>query len=269
MTSACIKALILDWAGTTVDFGSLAPVAALQRTFEAGGVPITAAEARAQMGVLKKDQIRFICQGERVHAAWTERHGQPPAEQDVERLFSEFLPQQVEILAEYSAPIPGVCETIESWKSAGLRIGSSTGYTRALLDVVIPVAARLGYSPHASVTPDEAGAGRPKPFMCYRNAMLLEVFPLWQCVKIGDTPVDIAEGINAGMWTIGITATGNEIGLLPVRVGSLAGRRADSSRTTRRTASDGRGRELYGGITGRVPRVLADIERRIAAGEKP
>ena len=63
------------------------------------------------------------------------------------------------------------------------------------------------------VTPDEAGAVRPKPFMCYRNAILPGVFPLWHCVKIGDTPSDIAEGLNAGMWTIGITATGNEIGL--------------------------------------------------------
>jgi phosphonoacetaldehyde hydrolase len=65
----CIPAVILDWAGTTVDFGSLAPVAALQRIFEANGVPITSAEARAQMGVLKRDQIRFIFGGSRVSTA--------------------------------------------------------------------------------------------------------------------------------------------------------------------------------------------------------
>jgi phosphonoacetaldehyde hydrolase len=91
--------------------------------------------------------------------------------------------------------------------------GSTTGYTRELLHVAIPVAARHGYAPDASVTPDEvAGDGR-KPFMCYRNAILLGAYPLWRCVKIGDTASDIAEGINAGMWTVGITATGNEIGL--------------------------------------------------------
>ena len=213
MKSDGIQAVILDWAGTTVDFGSRAPVAALQQAFQTAGVAVTAAEVRQHMGVLKKDQIRFICAGPRVNSEWKQVHGQPPSESDVERIFVDFLPKQAEILAEFSAPIPGVCETVEAWRSAGLRIGSTTGYTRELLDIVLPVAARLGYSPDASVTPDEVGGGRPKPFMCYRNAILMGVFPLWQCVKIGDTPSDVAEGSNAGMWTIGLTATGNEIGL--------------------------------------------------------
>ncbi|HEY1337947.1 MAG TPA: phosphonoacetaldehyde hydrolase [Bryobacteraceae bacterium] len=194
-----LKALIVDWAGTTVDFGSLAPVAALQRVFEVSGVPVTAAEVRAHMGTLKKDQIRSICAGDRVAAAWAACHGHAPTETDVERLFAEFLPQQSEILTEFSAPIPGVTETVERWRAAGLRIGSTTGYTRELLDIVLPAAAAQGYSPDVSVTPDEVGGGRPKPFMCYRNAILLGVYPLWHWVKIGDTPSDIGESLNAGM----------------------------------------------------------------------
>src|SRR5262249_4379679 len=142
-----------------------------------------------------------------------ERFGQSPSERDVEQLFSEFLPRQNAILTQFSVPIPGVMETVREWKSSGLKIGSTTGYTRELLDVVMHAAAEFDYSPDASVTPDEVGGGRPKPFMCYKNAILLSAFPLWSCVKIGDTPADIAEGLNAGMWTIGITATGNEVGL--------------------------------------------------------
>jgi phosphonoacetaldehyde hydrolase len=102
-----IRAVILDWAGTAVDFGSLAPVAALRRVFEDAGVPISAAEARAEMGMLKKDQIRCICAGERVRRAWMERHGAAPAERDVETIFADFLPRQSQILAEYSEPIAG------------------------------------------------------------------------------------------------------------------------------------------------------------------
>jgi phosphonoacetaldehyde hydrolase len=264
-----IKAVILDWAGTTVDFGSLAPVAALQRVFEAAGVPISAAEAREQMGVLKKDQIRFICAGERVRAEWTARFGQPPSERDVERIFGDFLPRQSEILAQYSAPIPGVRETVEAWKSSGLRIGSTTGYTRDLLDVVLPVAAKLGYSPDASVTPDEAGGGRPKPFMCYRNAILLGVFPLWCCVKIGDTPSDIAEGRNAGMWTIAVTTTGNEIGLALDDWEALAPEERDvRERNATRRLMDA-GAHFAAPSLADCTEILADIERRIAAGEKP
>lgn len=269
MSYRYIKALILDWAGTTVDFGSLAPVAALQRVFAANGVPIAASEAREHMGVLKKDQIRAICAGERVANAWTGEHGKPPAETDVERLFSEFLPRQSEILVEYSAPIPGVPETVEAWRAAGLRIGSTTGYTRALLDVVIPESARQGYAPDASVTPDEVGGGRPKPFMCYRNAILLGAYPLWHCVKIGDTPSDIAEGRNAGMWTIAITATGNEIGLsqaeweaLPVDVRCERERLASARLTSA-------GAHFVAASLADCGAILDDIERRLAAGEKP
>lgn len=269
MTFQYLKAVILDWAGTTVDFGSLAPVAALERVFDAAGVPVTAAEVREHMGTLKKDQIRSICAGDRVAAAWTACHGRAPGESDVERLFAEFLPAQSAILAEFSEPIPGVPETIDRWRAAGLRIGSTTGYTRALLDVVLPAAAARGYSPDASVTPDEAGAGRPKPFMCYRNAILLGVYPLWHCVKIGDTPSDIGEGLNAGMWTIGITATGNEVGL------SQAGWDALSADERCQREKQAAGRLTGAGAHFTAPSlaacggILEEIECRLAVGEKP
>jgi len=208
-----LKAVILDWAGTGVDFGSLAPVAALQKAFAEFGVEVTSDEVRAHMGLLKKDQIRQMCAGERVQNAWKKAHGRAPSEEDVSRIFADFLPKQHEILAEFSDPIPGAREAVETWKAGGLRIGSTTGYTRALLDVVIVTAAKQGYRTEASATPDEVGGGRPKPFMCYRNSVLLDIYPLSACVKIGDTPSDVAEGLNAGMWTIGITRTGNEVGL--------------------------------------------------------
>lgn len=264
-----IQAVILDWAGTTVDFGSRAPVAALQRVFEAAGVPVTPAEVREHMGLLKKDHIRSILAASRVQSAWTAAYGAAPGERDVERIFAQFLPQQLAILAEYSAPIPGVPETIARWRAAGVRIGSTTGYTRALLDVVMAPAAKAGYAPDASVTPDEVGAGRPKPFMCYRNAILLGVFPLWQCVKIGDTAADIEEGRNAGMWTVGVTATGNEIGLTQTEWESLP---AGDQAAKQQKASD---RLTAAGAHYTAPSVadctelLHDIELRIAAGVKP
>ena len=264
-----LQAVILDWAGTAVDFGSLAPVAALRRVFETAGVPVTASEVRAHMGTLKKDQIRSICSGERVAAAWAACHGRPPNEADVERLFAEFLPRQSEILGEFSAPIPGVVDTINAWRSAGLRIGSTTGYTRALLDIVIPGAAARGYSPDASVTPDEVGGGRPKPFMCYRNAILLGAFPLWRFVKIGDTPTDIEEGLNAGMWTIGITSTGNEVGLSQAEWDALS---ADEQERRERAAAGrltGVGAHFTVASLAACNGILEEIERRLAAGERP
>ena len=269
MSFQYVRAVILDWAGTTVDFGSLAPVAALDRVFEASGVPVTAAEVRAHMGTLKKDQIRSICAGERVAGAWAARYGHAPTEADVERLFAEFLPRQSQILAEFSNPIRGVPETIECWRAAGLGIGSTTGYTRDLLDIVLPAAAAQGYTPDASVTPDEVGAGRPKPFMCYRNAILLGVYPLWHCVKIGDTPSDIGEGLNAGMWTIGITATGNEVGISQDDWDALP---AGEQREREEQAAGrltGAGAHFTAPSLAACGGILEEIDRRLAAGERP
>jgi phosphonoacetaldehyde hydrolase len=264
-----LKAVILDWAGTAVDFGSLAPVAALQRIFHENSVPITPAEARQDMGVLKKDQIRFILSGDRVRGEWTRVHGAAPGERDVERVFTDFLPQQAEILAEFSEPIEGVCETVGHWRDAGLRIGSTTGYTRDLLNRVMDAASRHGYRPDASVTPDQVGAGRPAPFMCYRNAIELQVFPLSSCVKIGDTPSDIGEGLNAGMWTIGISMTGNEIGLSRRDFDALSKDEQEALKVRACSRLKNAGAHYIAPSVAQCSEFLLEIDRRIAAGERP
>jgi phosphonoacetaldehyde hydrolase len=264
-----LRAVILDWAGTTVDHGSLAPVEALRRVFSENGVEITSAEAREHMGVLKKDHIRSILSIHRVADEWARAHGHAPAESDVERLFSDFLPKQAEILARFSEPIEGVCETTQRWKRDGLRIGSTTGYTRALLDIVAAAAAQHGFKPEASVTPDETGVGRPAPFMCYRNAIELKVYPLWACVKIGDTPSDIAEGLNAGMWTIGVTRTGNEVGLSKSEFDALSA--ADRAEVERKARGRLRvaGAHYIAEAVAECDPFLLEIDRRIASGERP
>ncbi len=45
-----IKALLLDWAGTTMDFGCMAPAVVFIKVYEKAGVPITMEEARQPMG---------------------------------------------------------------------------------------------------------------------------------------------------------------------------------------------------------------------------
>ena len=208
-----IKAVILDWASTTVDFGSQAPVLVLKGLFSSNGVEITSAEARRDMGLLKKDHIRAILAQPRVAEAWAGRHSVRPTEQDVERLFEAFTPGQIERLAGHSDVIPGILEVVAALRERGLKIGSTTGYTRGMLNVVLEAAARQGYVPDVSITPDEASGGRPAPWMCLHNLIRLGVFPPAACVKIGDTPSDMQEGLNAGMWTIGVVDSGNEIGL--------------------------------------------------------
>jgi phosphonoacetaldehyde hydrolase len=208
-----LRAVMLDWAGTTVDHGSIAPVIALQSLFQQRGMSVSVEEARRDMGLLKRDHIRAILSLHAVQQQWHTITGRVSTEADVESLFDVFGPLQMQVITQHSQVIDGVTEVVQDWQRRGLRIGTTTGYTRTMLDPVMRLAAESGYRPDASVCPDEVNAGRPAPWMLMRNAQLLDVYPPAACVKIGDTIVDIEEGRNAGMWTIGLTRTGNMIGL--------------------------------------------------------
>jgi phosphonoacetaldehyde hydrolase len=165
------------------------------------------------MGLPKRDHIRAILSLPRVSGAWQTLRGHAPGEAEVEELYQQFVPLQLSCLAEHSALIPGVLEAVRSFRQRGLKIGSTTGYTRAMLDLLLEMGAKAGYEPDCSLSPEDVGAGRPHPFMLYEIAVLLKVSPMSAIVKIGDTPADIQEGLNAGVWSIGIAGTGNGIGL--------------------------------------------------------
>jgi len=210
-----LTGVILDWAGTIVDHGSCAPVAALRETFASAGVPISADEARRHMGLAKRTHIASILGLPEVHAKWVDARGSAPKSADVDDMYAAFIPRQLEVLEHHSGVIAGVQQAAERMRGRGLRIGTTTGYNRAMLDYVLDRAREQGFVPDESLCPDDVPSGRPAPFMCYLNAVRMKVFPMWTLVKIGDTAVDIEEGLNAGMWTIGITRTGNEVGLSP------------------------------------------------------
>jgi len=208
-----LKALVLDWAGTTVDFGSVAPARTLQQAFAHFGIPVTDAEVRRDMGLAKRDHIGRILSAPRVREAWCGLRGVLPTPNDVDAVYEVFIPLQLSCLAEYSTLIPGVAAAVDRARQRGLKIGSTTGYTRAMLDLLVEHSAKAGFRPDCNVAPEDVESARPAPFMLYENAVRLQVFPLAAVAKIGDTPADIQEGLNAGAWTIGVAATGNGIGL--------------------------------------------------------
>lgn len=220
--SGPIQAVILDWAGTTVDYGSLAPTQVFLEIFRRRGIEITPAEARGPMGSAKRDHIAAVLGLPRVAALWRERFGKQPEDRDVQSMYDEFLPLQKEVLAtQGSTVIEGVPAAIDELRSRGIAIGSTTGYTRALMEVVAPIAARGGYAPDAIVCSDDVRAGRPAPWMNFRAAEQLGVFPMERVVVVDDTPVGLVAGRNAGAWTIGVSETGNAMGLSASEVGAL------------------------------------------------
>lgn len=216
------QAVILDWAGTTVDYGSCAPTQVFIEIFRRRGIEISAAEARGPMGSAKRDHISAVVNLPRVAAQWRELFGQAPADRDVQAMYDEFLPLQKETLArEGSEVIAGVPEAIAELRRRGLAIGSTTGYTRALMDVVAPIAAQGGYAPDCVVCSDDVCAGRPAPWMNFRAAELLGVYPLKSVVVVDDTPVGIAAGLAAGALTVAVSQTGNALGLSAAEVAEV------------------------------------------------
>ena len=208
-----ISMVILDWAGTTIDFGCFAPLSAFMRAFANAGIGITAREARAPMGLEKKQHIREICRMERIQAEWKAIHGRLYEESDIEKLYNDFEPTLLQVLKNYAQPIPGVVDTIAAMREKHIRIGSTTGYTSEMMRVVMEEASRSGYRPDNTVTPDMVGKGRPYPYMCWKNAIDMDIPMLSNIIKVGDTIADIREGVNAGIWSVGVIYGSSELGL--------------------------------------------------------
>lgn len=208
-----LNALVLDWAGTTVDFGSVAPARTMERLFSDRGILLNEDEIRRDMGLPKREHIRAILSFPRVRQSWLQLFGVEPGDSEVDEMYAAFIPMQLSCLAEYSSVIPGVAEAVAAYRARGLKIGSTSGYTREMLDQLLKTSAQEGYIPDCSVAPSEVGSGRPQPFMIYECAIRLQVYPMCAIAKVGDTPADIEEGLNAGAWTIGVAGTGNGIGV--------------------------------------------------------
>jgi phosphonoacetaldehyde hydrolase len=264
-----LRAVMLDWAGTTVDHGSIAPVVALQALFARHEIDLSSEDARRDMGLLKRDHIQEILDLPSIRHAWAARTGRLPGPKEVSALFEQFIPLQKDILAGHSQLIDGVAETVSAWQSRGLRIGATTGYTRDMLAPILVQAIAGGYRPDSAICPDDVGAGRPAPWMLLRNAQLLDVYPPAACVKIGDTVSDIEEGLNAGMWTIGITRTGNLVGLDAASWSRLV---PEDQQARLRQAADAllaAGAHCVAEDLPACAQLLAQIDRRLRDGKGP
>ncbi|MFC2947031.1 phosphonoacetaldehyde hydrolase [Virgibacillus sediminis] len=209
-----VEGVIFDWAGTTVDFGCFAPVNAFINVFKEAGIKVTMEEARAPMGLLKIDHIRAILNMPRISGLWEEKYERLSSEQDVEHLYGKFKSALMASLSTYTDPKPEVVETVNSLREQGLKIGSTSGYTQKMMDVVVPEAKEKGYSPDFYITPDGTNSlGRPYPYMIYRNMEALKLTAAKNVIKVGDTIPDIEEANNAGVWSVGVIIGSSEMGL--------------------------------------------------------
>jgi len=263
------RAVVFDWAGTIVDFGSRAPMGAFVQLFERHGLEIAIDEARAPMGLPKWDHIRAVGNTPRIAALWHELHGRAFADSDVDALYEEFTPMNAATVPNHAALIPGALEVVQALRAQGLSIGSTTGYNRPIMEVLAPLAAAQGYTPDNLVCAGDLAAGRPSPLMMYRTFADLGVWPPQAVVKVDDTAPGIAEALAAGSWAVGVAISGNEVGLSLDAWRSLDAQRQQEHRERASAVLREAGaHEVIDTVADLLP-ALARLRDRARDGERP
>ena len=269
MTHTTLRAVVFDWAGTMIDHGSQAPMGMFVKAFQQFGVAITVDEARGPMGMAKRDHIKTLLHQPRIAAAWTDARGANPTEADIDAVYAVFVPMNVAVVTDFADLIEGAADTAASIRARGLKIGSTTGYIREIMAPLLPLAAAQGYAPDNLVCAGDLAEGRPTPMMLYKCFLDLGVWPAHSVVKVDDTEVGIAEGLNAGCWTVGVALTGNVFGLNPAETEALDGAEYHRMRDLAYARLTRAGAHFVIDSVADLDAVLDEIDGALARGERP
>lgn len=265
----CLQAVIFDWAGTLVDFGSFAPTQIFVEAFAELGVAISLEEARGPMGMGKWDHIHTLFQQPEIAERFVKAVGHAPSDADVTALYERFMPLQVAKTGDHSAVIPGALATLAALREKGLKIGSCSGYPAVVMDRVVALAAENGLQVDHVVATDEVPNGRPYPAQALANVIALGVSDVAACLKVDDTTPGILEGRSAGMWTVALTCSGNALGLDHAQYQTLS--TAEREAAHQRIATQFAAAQPHYCIPSiaELPSVVADIQHRLQQGERP
>ncbi len=266
-----VKALVLDWSGTTADAYVVAPAVVFVEVFKKHGVEISMLEARGPMGLRKDLHIKALTEVPEIRERWKSVHGSYPGQAEVDAMFTDFVPMQLACLRQYTDLLPGVAEVTQRLQAKGIKIGSSTGFIRPMVDILEEEAAKQGYKPDASVAGDEVIHGaRPGPFMVYRNLDLMGVTPIQSVVKIDDTTSGIGEALNAGCWGVGVVRYSNYMNVdTPEQGAQLSQEEITRRMAQTRDILQKAGAHYVIDSLADIEPVIEDINGRLARGERP
>ncbi|OLU33698.1 phosphonoacetaldehyde hydrolase [Pseudomonas sp. PA15(2017)] len=264
-----LQAVILDWAGTVVDFGSLAPTQIFVEAFAEFGVKVSIDEARGPMGMGKWDHIRTLCNVPAIAERYREKFGRKPTDDDVTTIYERFMPLQIEKIGLHSALIPGALDAIATLRDRGLKIGTCSGYPAQVMAKVVDIARDNGYVPDHVVATDEVPNGRPHPAQSLANVIALSINDVAACVKVDDTWPGILEGRSAGMWAVALTCSGNALGLTYEEYKALPPEKLAKERQRIEQMFEGSRPHYMINTIAELPAVIDEINARLARGEMP
>jgi phosphonoacetaldehyde hydrolase len=266
-----VQAVILDWSGTTADAYVVAPAVVFVEVFKRQKVEISMLEARGPMGLRKDLHIKALTEVDEIKERWKKIHGKYPEQSDVDRMFADFVPLQLDCLRKYTTLLPGVAEVTQRLQKQGIKIGSTTGFVRSMVDILEEDSAKQGYKPDASVAGDEVTNGaRPSPHMVYKNLDMLNITPIQSVVKVDDTASGVGEAVNAGCWGIGVTRYSNYMNVDTPEDGKKLSEDEIKKRVAKtKDILEKAGAHYILESIADIEPVIEDINKRLARGERP
>jgi len=196
MTAYLLAAL--DMAGTTVDEGGLVYSAVEDAVAEAVGGPIPAELMSQWKGTSKEEAIAGLLRG----------MGSGDSHAHVLKVYEVFAGKLEEAYGRTPpAPIPGVLEMFETLRRAGVRVALQTGYAAPVANSIMTgLGWTVGGTVDTLVTSDTVAASRPAPYLVFHAMEATGVRDVRRVLTAGDTPNDLAAGMNAGAgFVVGVT----------------------------------------------------------------
>ena len=186
-----IRLVILDVAGTIIeDRGEV--LAAFRNALRNNGIEAEESQLQEWKGASKREVIRHFVERQ-------PRAALGATASKVERTYSDFR----EILESHyykngANPIAGAQATFEWLRNHDIRLATTTGFYREVNNLILTQA---GWQKtfDASICSDDVPLGRPAPFMIFRAMEVVRVTDVAQVVNVGDTPLDLQAGSNAGV----------------------------------------------------------------------
>ncbi len=268
-TNSTIQGVVFDWAGTIIDFGSLAPMGAFVQLFARHGVTISIAQARVPMGLPKLAHIAQLGAMPDVASQWRAAKGRAFEDGDADALLREFEPMSAAAAIAHGEFIPGFLESYAWLQSLGVGVATTTGYTRKIMAPLIATAEQAGFKPALVVCCDDIEKSRPDPMGMRRCMQALGLEEAALVVKVDDTAPGLQEGLNAGCWTVGVAASGNALGWSWDQwVAASEDERALAVGHASQTLRDAGAHEVIDTVAD-LKSAVGRIEARILRGEKP
>ena len=266
-----VQALVLDWSGTIADAYVIAPAVVFVEVFANQGVEISMEEARGPMGLRKDLHIKELTEDPVIAARWESIKGKAPDQSDVDAMFADFVPAQLDCLRKYTTALPGVLDVLNDLQKQGLKIGASTGFVRSMVDILLEDTIKQGFTPDATVAGDEVIHGaRPAPHMVWKNLDLMGISEIKSVVKCDDTVSGVGEALNAGCWGVGLVRYSNYMNINSLEEEATLSDAEIARRMahTRKILEQSGAHYVIDSLAD-LPEVLEDINARLARGEKP